>query len=140
MLNLYVIYIVFAILLLCTLVLVRWRPGQQSFFDLTALKEGQKVWCRMERGHVYEIEYLGDWEMCRCYRLRKLVMSESGPRCTDVHEKVHFRSQKVEVGCCFVCYHSESTLSLTSSLVAKFSQTELVPEHCGSATASNVVL
>ncbi len=76
----------------------------KGVFFHALLKPGEKVWCRMSGGHVYEIEYLHTAYDQRFYRLTRLSVDvPSGQVVERVHPKSFFCHADLKVGDCFMC-------------------------------------
>jgi hypothetical protein len=100
--------------------------ARRGVFYLTKMRKGEKVWCRMERRHVYEIEFLGVQNYSRIYCLRKFVMNEDGAQHVEnVYEQVTFRHCELEVGCRFVCNEPGPW----STAIVEISRARLRPEY-----------
>ncbi|MFA5853765.1 MAG: hypothetical protein WC866_01625 [Patescibacteria group bacterium] len=100
--------------------------AQRGVFYFTKMKKGEKIWCRMERRHVYEIEFLGLQNHYRIYSLKKLVMNENGEQHVEkIYEQVTFRHAELEIAHRFCCNEPGPW----STTIVEISRARLRPEY-----------
>lgn len=76
----------------------------KGVFYVTLLRQGEKVWCRMTGGHVYEIEYLRTYMDQRFYRITRFSLdASSGQVVVRYHPEAFFRGPELKVGDGFMC-------------------------------------
>ena len=76
----------------------------KGIFYVTLLRKGEKVWCRMSGGHVYEIEYVRTYMDQRFYRLTRLSLdASSGEIMKRYHPEAFFRGAELKVNDSFMC-------------------------------------
>ena len=96
----------------------------KGVFFVTLLRQGEKVWCRMTGGHVYEIEYLRTYLDRRFFRLTRLSFDLTG---TEIVQRVHpesfFRHDELKVGDSCMCIPEPGR----TSPITEISVTPLVP-------------
>ncbi len=98
--------------------------ADKGTFYVTLLRKGEKVWCRMTGGHVYEIEYLRTYLDRRFFRLTRLSFDLTGAEIVRrVHPESFFRGPELKVGDSFMCIPEPGC----TSPITEISVTPLVP-------------